>query len=172
MRLAEWIIHDSPNLVLILFRTIFAKLWSIWDNSYREQSIFGRRSDIKSFLKHSATAVFFCKTCKRIFAKSRRHSNLVSFCAKIQKEKNFVCHQWSTRPDPQSRQLWSLFSLVNCLVSGDFEKWGRTDVQTLRMKILITTSRDCGSASWIKRNFVNGQKWTSAPIIKSTGIVC
>ena len=44
-----------------------------------------------------------------------------------QKEKyrHFKFHQWSTRPDPQSRQLWSLFSLELCFVK--FGTDGRTD---------------------------------------------
>ena len=41
-------------------------------------------------------------------------------------------------------------SLELCFVLRDFEKWGRTDVQTTRAKIVITTGRECGSASWIK----------------------
>ena len=54
------------------------------------------------------------------------------------------CHQWSIRPDPQSRQKWTLFSLEICFVlkSGD----GRTTCA----KTMITTGFDCGSASWIK----------------------
>ena len=43
------------------------------------------------------------------------------------------CHQWSTRPDPQSCQLWTLFSLS--FVKLDFEKWGRT----ICAKTMITT---------------------------------
>ena len=37
------------------------------------------------------------------------------------------CHQWSNWPDPQSRQLWTLFLLEICFVLLDLEKWGRTD---------------------------------------------
>ena len=52
----------------------------------------------------------------------------------------------------QSRQKRSLFSLESCFVLIDFEKWGgRTYVQTPRAKIVTTTGRDCGWASWIKK---------------------
>ena len=37
----------------------------------------------------------------------------------------------------------------------DFENWGQTDVRTPRVKIVITTGRDCGSAAWINYNFVS-----------------
>ena len=41
------------------------------------------------------------------------------------------------------------FRLKFWFVSQDFEKWERTDIETTRAKIMITTGRDCGSASWI-----------------------
>ena len=40
-----------------------------------------------------------------------------------------------------------LFSEI--LKSGNGRKDARTDVQTPHKKIIITTGRDCGSASWI-----------------------
>ena len=40
--------------------------------------------------------------------------------------------KWSTRPDPQSRQQWTLFSIEICFALLDFEKWGRTDGRHLR----------------------------------------
>ena len=44
------------------------------------------------------------------------------------------------------------YSLESGFVLRDFlEKRGRMDVQTSRANIVITTSRDCGSASWINR---------------------
>ena len=38
------------------------------------------------------------------------------------------------------------------LKSRDGRTDGRTDVQTARVKIVITTGRDCGSASWINKS--------------------
>ena len=38
--------------------------------------------------------------------------------------------RWSSWPDPQSRQWWSLFLLELCFVLPDFERWERTDGQT------------------------------------------
>ena len=69
-----------------------------------------------------------------------------------------MCLQWSPRPDPQSHQLWSLFSSNVCLVLRYFEMWGRTQVRTkIYAKIMITTGRVCGSAERIKRCSVNIQ---------------
>ena len=44
----------------------------------------------------------------------------------------------------------------------DFEKWGRTDIQTPHVKIVITTGRDCWIASWINNSnfFITCQKWS------------
>ena len=58
-------------------------------------------------------------------------STVVVIIAQKKKEKNKRqdrCHQWSTRPDPQSRQQRTLFS--HCFVLLNFEKWRRTDVST------------------------------------------
>ena len=69
-----------------------------------------------------------------------------------EKEKRDACHQWSTRPDPQSRQQRSLFSLESCFVLWYFENLGtdgRTDgYADNTFKIVIATSL----TSWIKRD--------------------
>ena len=57
-----------------------------------------------------------------------------------------MCHQWSPRPEPQSRQKRSLFSLENSFVLSDFESG---DGRKTCMKIVFTTGRYCGSAEWI-----------------------
>ena len=67
------------------------------------------------------------------------------------------CHQWSTRPDPQSLQLWTLFSLEICFVLLDFEKWGnfwRTDGQHERKQRslpALTVGRSSGSKYFEKK---------------------
>ena len=50
---------------------------------------------------------------------------------------------------PTVPQVAAVFSLEVCFVLLHIEKWRRTDGQTTRAKIVITTGRDCGSASWI-----------------------
>ena len=50
-------------------------------------------------------------------------------------------HQWSTRP--AHCPGWHWFFVY-------FEVLWRTDGRTTCVKIVITTGRDCGSASWIK----------------------
>ena len=55
-------------------------------------------------------------------------------------------YQWSTRPVEITILAWKFFcSVIFWTVGTD----GRTDVQTTRAKIVITTSRDYGSALWI-----------------------
>ena len=57
------------------------------------------------------------------------------------------CHQWSTQPDPQSRQLRTLLLLFFVLL--DFEKWGRMDgrhVQKQLSLLAVTVSRPSGSS--------------------------
>ena len=46
---------------------------------------------------------------------------------RLERVAGIIRHQWSTRPDPQSRQLWSLDGTLFCFVS--FWKVG-TDVRT------------------------------------------
>ena len=41
-----------------------------------------------------------------------------------------------------------------------FEKWGRTYERTTCAKIMITTGRDFGSASWIKKEFKHSKPET------------
>ena len=53
---------------------------------------------------------------------------------------------------PASSDHYSHLKFV--FVLRDFEKWERTDVQTPRAKIVITTGRDFGSASWINKTGV------------------
>ena len=65
---------------------------------------------------------------------------------------------WPTVP-PLAINHYSHFKFVlfcKILKSGD----GRTDIQTLRVKIVITTGRDCESASWIN-NYSTGQRHLS-----------
>ena len=52
-----------------------------------------------------------------------------------------------------SSDRYSCLNVLFCeiLNSGWQRTDGRTDVQTTRAKIVITTGRDCGSASWINK---------------------
>ena len=70
------------------------------------------------------------------------------------------CHQWSTRPDPQSRQEWTfLFLLEICFVLLDFEKCGRTYGRTTCAKTIITTPAvTVGRPSESKENIWKNQK--------------
>ena len=64
-----------------------------------------------------------------------------------------VCHQWSIQPDPHltSSDHYShlKFALFCEILKSRNE---RSDAQTPRMKIVINTGLDCGSASWIKKS--------------------
>ena len=55
-----------------------------------------------------------------------------------------MCHQWSPPPDPRSRHH-------SFHMKRDFVRFWKlwTDLQIPRVKIVITTGRDCGSAEWI-----------------------
>ena len=46
----------------------------------------------------------------------------------------------------------SRYAMVYVVCLSIVRMHGRTDVQTTSVKIVIANVRDCGSASWIKRN--------------------
>ena len=78
-----------------------------------------------------------CLHCKA----SKTNNNINIFINKIGELKMtiHVCYQLSTRPDPQFASSYHYHLLESCFVLVDFEKWGRTDVQTTCAKIVITT---------------------------------
>ena len=78
---------------------------------------------------------------------NRRASNSLAFGSENRNCKiciKYFCEiQRSTRPDPQSSEQRSLFSIEICFVLRNFKKWGRTcrrtDLQTPRVKIVMAT---------------------------------
>ena len=88
------------------------------------------------------------------------------FNAYPDKDNQDRCHQWSTRPDPQSR---SLFSVVFCFAR--FEKWGRTDGRTNERTDNMCKNSDDHYRPWLWVGRVDQLLWIRyifGPILRST----
>ena len=79
-----------------------------------------------------------------MMAHFKKFERLTNF--RTQKQDRY--NQWSTQPDPQSRQYeWKLFTLEICFFFTWYLKWERTYGQ--RVKTMITTGSNCEKVKWI-----------------------